>query len=543
MTSSLIFVAAFATSVGMSTGDCGPSAPATGGDSTCSTCWRSTLYPESWTPEQTDSEGRFLHDFSYAGYHNGEVALPSTPPGATYAVTTYGADPTGTQDSTAAIQATINAAGAAGGGIVSLPAGTYLCHGLLTINASGVVLRGAGTSATKLVFTRSDAMTDKEHIRFAGGAGKGAQLALAVDGVSRSHTVRLNDASSLSIGDDVQVGWTITPAFVQRHDMEDTWVTFNGQWKPFFQRSVVAIDLTATPHTVELDVPLRYPAFVSDGASLRTISGYISEVGIEHLAVSNAVDKSDAYDQDRAHVIGMRNVKDGWVRDVVSFDSPWSDDNGGHHLQSGGIYVGTSKRVTVADCVMEEAQNRGPGGNGYLFEITRSSEILIRDSIGRKGRHNFIQNWDFGTNGCVFLRTESYKGRAYKGTWDPIGIQSCSEFHHSLSMANLIDASRADDCWAAENRNNYSSGAGLTATETVFWRTRGNGKIRSYNAGLGYVIGTIDIDVKTNLNIIDPVSNKAKHSAPEDFTEGLDAGGNLRPLSLYDDQLQKRMGN
>ena len=58
--------------------ECKPKAPPAGGDSSCSSCWRSALYPEGWTPETTDSQGRFLHDFSYAGYRLGEVEPPST---------------------------------------------------------------------------------------------------------------------------------------------------------------------------------------------------------------------------------------------------------------------------------------------------------------------------------------------------------------------------------------------------------------------------------------------------------------------------------
>ena len=69
--------------------------------------------------------------------------------------------------------------------------------------------------------------------------------------------------------------------------------------------------------------------------------------------------------------------------------------------------------MTVADAELAHAQNRGGGGNGYLFELMQSDEILVRDSVGRAGRHNFIQNWDFGTTGCVFLRTLSEDGEAW----------------------------------------------------------------------------------------------------------------------------------
>jgi hypothetical protein len=47
-----------------------------------------------------------------------------------YDIVSYGADPTGATDSTAAIQAAINAASAAGGGTVHVPEGTFTVTGI-----------------------------------------------------------------------------------------------------------------------------------------------------------------------------------------------------------------------------------------------------------------------------------------------------------------------------------------------------------------------------------------------------------------------------
>lgn len=65
-------------------------------------------------------------------------------------VVTYGADPTGVKDSTAAITAAIAAAQAAGGGIVYFPQGTYLVSSTITIPANGISLMGAGPGAVKI---------------------------------------------------------------------------------------------------------------------------------------------------------------------------------------------------------------------------------------------------------------------------------------------------------------------------------------------------------------------------------------------------------
>ena len=70
---------------------------------------RSRLYPSGWSPGMRDEAGRFLHDFSYAGYRNGERPLP-TLTGPLFDVIRFGASPSTTADQTAAFQAALDAA-------------------------------------------------------------------------------------------------------------------------------------------------------------------------------------------------------------------------------------------------------------------------------------------------------------------------------------------------------------------------------------------------------------------------------------------------
>ena len=66
--------------------------------------WRSSLYPTDWGPGYTDAEGRFLHDFSYAGYRNGKVPIPARSDAKIYNVAAdFGADKAGATDATKAI--------------------------------------------------------------------------------------------------------------------------------------------------------------------------------------------------------------------------------------------------------------------------------------------------------------------------------------------------------------------------------------------------------------------------------------------------------
>ena len=505
--------------------------------------WCSELYAPTWTADQpATSDGRYLHDFSYAGYRYGERP-PASPPGAVYdVVKTYKADATGKADASSAIQDAINAASGAGGGVVLFPAGTFRVDKALTIKASGVVLRGSGTS-TVLRFSRKSGVAHSAHITFSGSISRGSGRPFAADAPERAKDVLLDDASGLAVGDDVSVGFKITPAFVAEHGMEGTWTTFAGKYQTFFRRKIVAIDRSSKPHKVTLDVPLRYPTKVRDGATLQKETGYLREVGVEHLAVSDAVAWNDAWAEDRVHVLTMNDVTDAWILDVHSVPTPGAtgqsaSDKTAYHLRSNGILIEDAKRVSILESSLENPQNRGSGGNGYLFEVSRTSEVLVADSVARRGRHNFIQNWGFGNSGTVFLRCTSTGSELLSlinGKLTP--EKGASEHHHSLAMATLVDSCELDDGFKFENRGAYSDGAGHTGTGSVVWRGSGAGTITSRQFGWGYVIGTTpslqvdtDVDAKSGIG-----------TAPEDFVEGRDKGELLYPPSLYEDQRARRV--
>jgi hypothetical protein len=481
------------------------------------------------------SDGHFVHDFSYAGYRNGAEPLPSKAGSPTVSVTDFGADPSGASDSTAAIQQAIDSL-SSGGGVVQIPTGLYRCDDILTVATPGIVLRGQGPNLSRVFFTRSAGMTSKGHITFRGNVQRETDIPLSKDGVNRSHVVNVADAGTLTVGDEVSVGWVITDAFVEEHGMTGTWQAFNGQWRSFFRRTIANIDRSTAPHAITLDVPLRYPAKVRDAASLRRETGYLAECGIESLGIATAVDWDAAWEERLNHAVLMTNVKDCWINNVASFESPNpAAGNAGFHLQCSGIKILDAKRVTIADCSMRKPQNRGGGGSGYLYEISRVNEVLIRDCVAVGGRHNFIQNWDFGTSGCVFLRCNSSGGHALSSKDDPIGYPGFCEYHHSLSMANLVDSCVIQDGWFGGNRNAWSSGAGHSVTQSVFWNTRGGGLLSSWQYGNGYVIGTEGMIVVTAM-----IGVNATGTGPADYREGIGEGDGLSPGSLYESQLVKR---
>jgi hypothetical protein len=121
---------------------------------------------------------------------------------------------------------------------------------------------------------------------------------------------------------------------------------------------------------------------------------------------------------------------------------------------------------------------------------------------------------------------------------NPFSFPTASEFHHSLAMACLIDQSTIDDAWQAQNRQLYSSGAGQTSTQGVFWNNQGRGRISSLQYGWGYVIGTKKLTVVTDPS---DIFGSGQGSVPEDYREHIDLTAVLEPASLRDDQLTRRL--
>ncbi|MEN9800127.1 MAG: hypothetical protein RL653_3824 [Pseudomonadota bacterium] len=530
--------------------DAGPGGDGGAPTPTVDAGWRSALYPEDWTPGFTAADGRFLHDFSYAGYRAGEVPLPEEdPPPRIDAVSDFGADPDGGVDATAALQAALDAAGA-DGGTVYLPAGDYRVDGLLKMERPGVVLAGAGVGATRLHFrataATAPALAYGAHLQVGGPLSYGVDVPLASDAAARSFELQVDAGDGLAPGDEVALGWNVTDAWVAEHGMQGYWDTptfaFHGTWQPFAFRTVVSVDTSSLPHRVRLDVPLRLPAKVRDGASLRRVTGWTREVGLRGFSFTNACSESDAWAANQVHAIQLRGVQDGWVRDVSSF-SPAGD---GAHLQSSGLLAWSSRRVTIRGVQLGPVQNRGSGGNGYLFELRQANEVLTSDCTATGGRHNFIQNWELGTSGCVWLRVTSRDGRAQDSRDSPFSQVGHSETHRALAHANLFDGSVFADGLSLVNRARWSSNAGHTATENVAWNCSGNGtgQLRSYQFGHGYVVGARGFEaVVTALDDLGAaLRGQSAGTAPEDTVEGAGEQEPPTPASLYEDQRARRLG-
>lgn len=516
--------------------------------------WRSALYPADWTPGYSDGQGRFLHDFSYAGYHSGLDRIPDISLNVTDVTESpYFADKEGISDATSAIQKAIDDVSAKGGGVVYIPAGTYVLSlpagksNVLSVTKNNVIIRGAGPDKTFLKNTTTD-MRSKTIISFNGSASwdspQGAEAMLTEDVMLPSTVIPVDGAGSFAPGDKVMIKSDVTDAFREEHKVGDNWDNLTKG--PHFLREVVSVDAAAG--TVTVDVPTRYPMKTRDNARMYRVKDQLKECGIENIAIANVQNPVEtgwgeedyntsgngSYQVHASHVIKFRNAENCWARNVYTWRPEGNDED--VHILSNGIEIGDSRFVTVTGCNIQRSQYEGGGGNGYMYTLS-GNDCLLEKCVAEHGRHNY----DFKSmtsNGNVLYRCTSK---------DP---SLASDFHMHLSMANLIDGFVADGDHIDASFRPWGSAKAVhmyTTTESVIWNTTGlkaDGEgvlVVSKQYGNGYVIGTQGAVTSVTTQPVSGTQNgKSYDTSPEDFVEGVGMGATLQPQSLYKDQLKKR---
>ena len=519
--------------------------------------WRSSLYPDSWAPGYRDDAGRFLQDFSYAGYHRGERLLPpiddASGPVIDVTQPPFLADSSGDSDSTLAIREAIRAAWKHGGGVVFLPEGTYLVSpqsaeekAALYLDRPGVTLRGEGPDST-FIFNTETSMRVRNVIRMAPheirnedfnwrrNVGEPSYL-LTAD-VEEMETVLPVEGGDFRPGDWVVVLSDATDAFIAEHNMTGIW-TSNGVGGVTFYRKVVTVDSAAG--TISVDIPIRYPLLQRDNARVTRTTPHIEEVAVENLSIGMKeitygsmgdndwdVPGTGAYDAHASTLIEVNHVVNGWVRNIRSFRH-W--ENNSHHFLSSGVRIRFARSITVEDVNLRDSQYDGAGGNGYHFAI-QGSDNFVTSCSSRNARHNFTIALIVAT-GNVLHNSTAKNGRF------PV------DFHMHLSPANLIDSMVFDED-GIEATDRFHADHGFGTTQSVLWNTRGDTEgwevdlgikklIRTAQFEWGYVIGTSGND-----NAVERPGHN--HALPDDFVEGRGRGADLIPQSLYESQLQLRL--
>lgn len=491
-------------------------------------CGSSTLFAQSrWVHFGSNgklvyaltSQGDRIPDFSYAGYEGGGVALPVVPARGTVR-------PSGADDTTA-IQQAIDAVSElplTGGfrGAVELAPGTFHCSGTISITASGVVLRGAGSGnrGTTII------MTDAPHLALR-IAGQLQQKLSRVETAITDHyvpagtlTLHVADASQLHSGDTVLIVKPVTQAWIHfmgmddlhRHGKNEHWV---NSAHLDTRRRIAAV----SGHTITLDVPLMddYDARFFDGghAVVRKIevSGQIAQVGIEDLRIL-APRRSIPLGAPAFDGLVMQNAVNSWVKSVVL-----EDTTNGIHINSG------TERITVLKCNV--AQHVPVTTAAKPFNFSANGSQILFDRCTGSGDNTFYFATQSRQQGPVVVLHCRFFGNGH--------IQPHQRWSTGLLIDNCDVPGGGIDLM---NRGEMGSGHGWAIGWAVAW----NNTAKSF--GMNTPPGTYIWSIGNRGKETDPrfpVFDGSKRAtlAPATIES---PEHRVKPRSLYLEQLKERLG-
>ena len=485
------------------------------------TASKSTLTKSEWVyinPQgkltyKTLEGGDKIMDFSYAGYMSGGVSIPSPAVKITL-------NPT-SGDNTEIIQNAIEQVSAmkmANGfrGAVLLNPGTYNCERPLTINSSGVVLRGSGSGSNGTIIN----LTGKPHacITVKGNTSSktiGNSTTISDAYVpSGANSFHLSDITGFSIGDTIRITRPITEAWIQfmgmdhlvRDGKKQTWIS--GEITT--ERVIRKIE----KNKIMLDVPLndsydaKYTGPIGVSVQKITASGELSQIGIENFRIVSP-EQSVTISEGHHRAFTMSGMRDGWARNIEVFNT----------VNSISI---TGKRITVDNVSI--VHNLPTIGAAKPADLNGSGQQILFNRCSISGNNLFFFGTGAKVTGPVVVLNCIFRGNGW--------IQP----HQRWATGLLIDGCQVPDGGIDfMNRGVMGSGHGWAIGWAVAWNCKAKSFLNQQPPGAAnWVIGS--------------EGEKQKRAIPFDtlpyLPEGIyDSHGiPVTPSSLYLAQLYERLG-
>jgi hypothetical protein len=464
-----------------------------------------------------DTQGNHIPDFSAVGYGGGGVPLPNV-------ATRITLNPQPTGDDTARIQQALdqvaqspqNAQGTRGA--VLLTAGTYRIGGTLNINASGVVLRGAGSGSdgTNLV-AEGQART----LVKMGGSGSWQQ-----DGPAHhvtdayvpvgSHTFKLDGTTGLAVGDHVIVQRPTTATWIHAIGMDRIPPRKDGhpitQWKPdkglFFDRIITAVQ----GQQITIDAPLTNALeheYTDATIWKYTFPGRISQTGMENLssdaaAFTSVPDYADG-GYHKSSFVNISAVENGWINNV-------SIQHYGNGMSIGSL----AKWITITNSSSLDVGVPPKADAPAAFTLAGQQSLIEHCQVTGSPIHSWVtQALTAGPD--VFYQCHA------------TGPKVDAQGHQRWGTGTLFDnMSIPEGNFALQNRSNFGSGQGWSAANDVLWNCISKNYLvenppTAHNWAFGCQ-GESQTSKESQGVIVSP-------------------GQPIQPVSLYVEQLRERLNN
>jgi len=456
-------------------------------------------------------------DFSSAGYMGGGVTIPTLPVKATV-------EPSGSDD-TSAIQAAIDSVSRlplAGGirGAVLLKPATYHCRAAVTINTSGVLLRGSGSGpdGTTIQMTGSPHMCIS--VSSSSSVMEVGKRVRITDGYvpSGATSFQVENISLFRFWDSIRVVRPVTETWVTfmgmdklvRDGQKETWLSAPGEL--YTERRVVGIQ----GNRLELDLPLtdgfdqRYltPPGAVIAKCVRT--GGISQAGVERLRIVSPPQPVEI--TERHHqAVRMNSVTDGWLRDLAIEDTVNS------------ISIGGSRRITVEQVRFHHTV--ATKGAAKPMDLSASGAQILFNRCSGNGDNIFYFVTGPRVTGPIVLLNCDFYGNGH--------IQP----HARWATGLLVDNCRVPESGIDfMNRGEMGSGHGWTIGWAVAWNCSAKNYVIQQPPGVAnWAIGCRGERLTSSM----PFGHQPK--LPEGIFDS--HGSPVDPASLYLAQLKERLGS
>lgn len=487
----------------------------------------------------TDADGNNIPDCSHAGYGGGGVPIPSV------AVKETVWPVAG--DNTANVQAAIDKVSALApdhtgfSGAVLLKMGYYKMATPVTIQASGVVLRGEGEGDTGTILIgtgnpRANAPAGPGRgqptlIRIAGSAGwvtaDETKQAVTDDYVPvGSRVIRVASARAFRPGDTVIVrrignqDWINAMGMNGDTNARNNWRPFNVEWDR------VVVEVQGNAITIDAPITCAIEKRWGGGEVLKYQDpGRIEKVGVENLRGMSEFDPTkrtreygnmdrpnylgDEYYADEDHywnLITLDNIRNAWVRNVTAL----------HFANSLAGTQRGSKWITVQDCTSREPVSRRMGARRFTFAL-RGELALVQRCHSDKGRHSFMMGQPTASSNvyldCAatnpYSSSEPHEQWATGGLYDNVHAPLTARFWKDIVIG-----------WGGGN--------------TVFWNCEGPFLVQKPPTAQNFSFGHIGVDMVSYNTAFQDLTKEGG------YIESLDT--HVSPRSLYLTQLSDRLG-
>ena len=380
----------------------------------------STLWKDFVKAKLAGSEP-ILPDFSYAGYRRSEVPIPNVK-GPVFNVTKYGATPSDDKFDDPGIQAAIDAAEAAGGGVVFFPKGRYRVNPtedekhFITIKGSGIVLRGAGagTGGTEILMVARK--QGGKMFRIGPDSWGGTAVATITEpAIRETFWVTVDNASRLLVNQTVVLRYQ-SPEY---NDFYFGGMALDPDWTRVVQNGVGVHEMHQVAeikgNRVRFHEPLHFTIRLGKTPWRLEAVEPLKEIGVEDIRFTGSWDtypETFIHHKDWIHdsgwsLLAIRQTINGWIRRVEfsNFNDALTTDSVSWFTVENVKFTGKKGHSSVG------------GRRGY--------GLLIRDTEDTAGTHH---GPDTGYNlvGAVYLRFR-------------MNVDSSVDNHGGVPHANLLD--------------------------------------------------------------------------------------------------------